>query len=80
MTSYKQIVAYNFRCLLKDLKITQETAALMLKVDERTLRRWLASGIDKLSIIEEIANTFNVDPITTLLKKWVVFLLGNFVS
>ena len=69
MYDYKMIAAYNFRCLLKDLKITQETAALMLKVDERTLRRWLASGIDKLSIIEEIANTFNVDPITTLLKK-----------
>lgn len=80
MYDYKMIAAYNFRCLLKQRQLTQTEAAMILHVEERTLRRWLKDGIDKLSIIEEIASAFNIDPITTLLKKWVVFLFisGHF--
>lgn len=41
----------NFKRLLKEKGITQERAAILLERDERTIRRWISTGIDRLSIL-----------------------------
>ena len=62
------IAGKNFKILLANKGITQEQAASILARDERTIRRWISSGIDRLSILEEISEKFEVDLIKTFFK------------
>lgn len=59
----------NFKRLLKEKGITQESAAILLERDERTIRRWISTGIDRLSILEEISLRFDVDLVDAFLKE-----------
>lgn len=59
----------NFKRLLKEKGITQEKAAILLERDERTIRRWISTGIDRLSILEEISLRFDVDLVDAFLKE-----------
>lgn len=59
----------NFKRLLKEKGITQERAAILLERDERTIRRWISTGIDRLSILEEISLRFDVDLVDAFLKE-----------
>ncbi len=58
-----------FKELIRKRKITQEKAASMLSVDEKTIRRWIKDGIDRLSTLELIAEKFDVDVIETFLES-----------
>lgn len=57
-----------FNLLIKSRKLTQAKVALLLSVDEKTIRRWIKDGIDRLSTLELISDKFDVDLITTFLK------------
>lgn len=50
----------NLKRIIKEHGLTQEKFAELKHVDPTTVRRWLANGIDKLSILEEIAKFFNI--------------------
>ena len=56
------------RTLIESRGLTQAEAALIIKVDERTLRRYLHDGIDSIRVLEQISREFNVDLVTTFLK------------
>ena len=58
----------NLKKLIKDNNLTQEKAAIIIAVDEKTIRRWIKDGIDRLSTLETISRIFNVDVIETFLK------------
>lgn len=58
----------NFKLLIKSRNLTQEKAAFILSVDEKTVRRWIKDGIDRISTIEDIAEIFDVDVIETFFK------------
>lgn len=52
----------NLKNLIKNSEFkTQEKFAEAMYVDPTTVRRWLAHGIEKLSLIEEIADIFGID-------------------
>ncbi|MDY4787977.1 MAG: helix-turn-helix transcriptional regulator [Bacilli bacterium] len=63
------IAGRNLKHLLKKRHLTQEQGAYLLHVEERTLRRWIKDGIDRLSTIELICRTFNIDAVTTLFNE-----------
>ena len=67
--SLSAIAGKNLKILIKTHHLTQEQASTLLHIEERTLRRWIKDGIDKLSSLELICRVFNVDLITTLLKE-----------
>lgn len=50
----------NLKRIIKEHGLTQEKFAELKNVDPTTVRRWLANGIDKLSILEEIAKFFDI--------------------
>lgn len=50
----------NLKRIIKERGLTQDKFAELKRVDPTTVRRWIANGIDKLSIIEEIADFFDV--------------------
>ena len=50
----------NLKRIIKEHGLTQEEFAGQMFVDPTTVRRWLSSGIDKLSILEEIAKFFDI--------------------
>ena len=58
----------NLKRIIKEHGLTQEKFAELMYVDPTTVRRWLANGIDKLSIIEQIVKLFNVD-VSDILSK-----------
>ena len=58
----------NLRIIINKNKITQEQASNMLNIEERTLRRWLKEGINKISTLEMICHVFNIDKIENLLR------------
>ncbi len=64
-----ELAGKNLRALIEMHNLTQEKAAILIGVEERTLRRYLKDGIDKISTLEAIANAFHVDVVTTLLKR-----------
>lgn len=51
----------NLKRIIKEHGLTQDKFAELKCVDPTTVRRWIANGIDKLSIIEEIADFFGID-------------------
>jgi len=50
----------NLKRIIKEHGLTQEEFAGQMFVDPTTVRRWLSNGIDKLSILEEIAKFFDI--------------------
>ena len=50
----------NLKRIIKDNGLTQDEFARQMFVDPTTVRRWLANGIDKVSILEQIANFFDI--------------------
>ena len=50
----------NLKRIIKEHDLTQEEFAGQMFVDPTTVRRWLSNGIDKLSILEEIAKFFDI--------------------
>ena len=50
----------NLKRIIKEHGLTQEKFAGQMFVDPTTVRRWLSNGIDKLSILEEIAKFFDI--------------------
>ena len=58
----------NLKRIIKEHGLTQEEFAELMYVDPTTVRRWLANGIDKLSIIEQIVKLFNMDVSDILFK------------
>ena len=50
----------NLKRIIKENGLTQEKFAEQMYVDPTTVRRWLANGIDKVSILEQIANFFDI--------------------
>lgn len=63
------IAGKNLKVLIKSRNLTQEQAAILLHIEDRTLRRWISDGIDKLSSLEQICRVFKVDLVTTLLTE-----------
>ena len=62
----------NLKRIIKEKGFTQEEFAGQMYVDPTTVRRWLANGIDKLSIIEQIAEFFHIS-VSDILKQGVFF-------
>jgi len=58
--SQKEINGKNLKNLLRHMNYTQETLAGLLFVDERTVGRWVQNGIDKISLLEDIAEVLGV--------------------
>ena len=58
----------NLRIIINKNNLTQEQASNMLNIEERTLRRWLKEGINKISTLEMICRVFNIEKIENLLK------------
>lgn len=54
-------VGKNLKRIIKEHGLTQDKFAELMYVDPTTVRRWIANGIDKISIIEEIARFFDMD-------------------
>lgn len=61
-----KVAGANLKRLLKEFGKTQEDFADEFCVDVRTVRRWVSNGIDKLSLVQQIAEHFNVDVLSIL--------------
>ena len=61
-------IGKRFKLLLEKKHMTHKMAATLLNVDERTIRRWIKDGIDRLSILENIGEKLEVDVIETFFK------------
>ena len=65
MTKNKQglskVVGANLKRLIKKSHQTQAEFASAFGVDERTVRRWISGGVEKLCVVEELADFFEVD-------------------
>lgn len=59
--SFAQRAGKNLKNLIKESGRTQEKFADDFFVDAVTVRRWIAHGVNKLDVIEEIAKFFDVD-------------------
>ena len=66
--SLAMIAGIRFKQLIKNNKLTQEKAANLLSVDEKTIRRWIKNGIDRLSTLEFIAEKFEIDVVDYFLR------------
>ncbi len=61
------VAGANLKRLIKESKYkTQEEFAFEFGADVRTVGRWVNQGIDKLSIIEQIAEFFGIDVLDVL--------------
>ncbi len=68
MTDLAKIASLNLRSILKEKNMTQEDLANLLMVDPRTVRRYLKNGIDRLSVLELIAEKLDIDVKNDLLR------------
>ena len=68
MTDLAKIASLNLRSILKEKNMTQEDLANLLMVDPRTVRRYLKNGIDRLSVLELIAEKLGIDVKNDLLR------------
>lgn len=68
MNSLAKKAGSRLKNLIKQNNMTQEQAANLICVDEKTIRRWIKDGIDRLSTLENISRIFDVDVIETFLK------------
>ena len=69
-TDLGKVVGANLRRLIKGSAYrTQAEFAYAFGVDERTVRRWVSSGIEKVYIIDEIAHFFKIDRMNLLSER-----------
>ena len=69
-TDLGKVVGANLKRLIKDSTYrTQAEFAYAFGVDERTVRRWISKGVEKLYIVDELANFFNIDRISLLSER-----------
>lgn len=69
-TDLGKVVGANLRRLIKGSAYrTQAEFAYAFGVDERTVRRWVSSGIEKVYIIDEIADFFKIDRMNLLSER-----------
>ena len=77
-TDLGKVVGANLKRLIKDSTYrTQAEFAYAFGVDERTVRRWIGKGVEKLYIVDELANFFNIDRISLLSEREGAFSLGQ---
>ena len=69
-TDLGKVVGANLKRLIKESEYrTQANFAYAFCVDERTVRRWISGKIDKLYIIDQIADFFMIDRISLLSER-----------
>ena len=69
-TELGKVVGANLKRLIKESEYrTQARFAEAYCVDERTVRRWVSQGIEKVYIIDEIADFFKIDRISLLSER-----------
>lgn len=69
-TDLGKVVGTNLRRLIKGSAYrTQAKFADAFGVDERTVRRWVSGGIEKVYIIDEIADFFMIDRMSLLSER-----------
>lgn len=75
-TDLGKVVGTNLKRLIKESEYrTQANFAYAFGADERTVRRWVSGKIDKLSIIDQIADFFMIDSINLLSEREGVFVI-----
>ena len=73
-TELGKVVGANLKRLIKESEYrTQARFAEAYCVDERTVRRWVSQGIEKVYIIDEIADFFKIDRINLLSEREEVY-------
>ena len=73
-TELGKVVGANLKRLIKESEYrTQARFAEAYCVDERTVRRWVSQGIEKVYIIDEIADFFKIDRIDLLSEREEVY-------
>ena len=69
-TELGKVVGANLKRLIKEsVYRTQAIFAQEYGVDERTVRRWVSQGIEKVYIIDEIADFFKIDRMSLLSER-----------
>ena len=69
-TELGKVVGANLKRLIKEsVYRTQAIFAQEYGVDERTVRRWVSRGIEKVYIIDEIADFFKIDRMSLLSER-----------
>ena len=69
-TDLGKVVGANLKRLIKESKyVTQAKFAEAYCVDERTVRRWISKGVEKVYIIDELADFFNIDRMSLLSER-----------
>jgi hypothetical protein len=69
-TELGKVVWANLKRLIKEsVYHTQAIFAQEYGVDERTVRRWVSQGIEKVYIIDEIADFFKIDRMSLLSER-----------
>ena len=59
--SYPILAGKNLRLLIHTYYISQEAFAIDYGADLRTVNRYINEGINKISVIQELAEFFNTD-------------------
>ena len=69
-TDLGRVVGANIKRLIKESEYrTQARFAEAYFVDERTVRRWVSQGVEKVYIIDELADFFKVDRMSLLSER-----------
>ena len=69
-TDLGRVVGANLKRLIKESEYrTQARFAEAYFVDERTVRRWVSQGVEKVYIIDELADFFKVDRMSLLSER-----------
>ena len=69
-TELGKVVGANLKRLIKkSVYGTQAEFARAFGVDERTVRRWVNQGIEKVYIVDEIADFFMIDRMSLLSER-----------
>ena len=64
------VIGANLKHLIKESEYrTQANFADAFGVDERTVRRWVSGKIDKIYIVDEIADFFMIDRMSLLSER-----------
>ena len=69
-TDLGRVVGANLKRLIKESEYrTQARFAEAYFVDERTVRRWVSQGVEKVYIIDELAEFFKIDRMSLLSER-----------
>ena len=65
--SLSQLVGKNLKRFIKESPYrTQAKFAEAFNTDERTVRRWCNEGVDKLSLVQQLADFLGIDALALL--------------